>query len=415
MARAALRALWFVVIPGFLAGVWLRYLVPSGTALADVESPLSRVLQQRMLVLLGLFLLFALLARYWRFYLPGGRYLSALPLGLVERVRRSDLSRFSAAQEQLNELEKAQKRAPAKVLAQQSELNAAALELRAALEANEATQVEAARQRLAKLAEPALRRQSLRQTLVFGVMLAAAAVLAVGFRTRVFQPYQVLSGSMLPGLLVGDHLGTNKLAFDAAHPPGRGELIVFQHAIEGQADELVKRVIGLPGDRITMHAGFAFINGWEVPSCEVGRYNVLEGHETLIDGRMYVEFLEGKTYLTLHTPGARPFVGYTVKPGELFVLGDNRNQSLDARSWNAGAPAGLPFEHVVGRVDLVVTSGDQNNGLTSGLNVRRPGLDIDLRAVDLSKLRGAIQKCLKNPPPVTRPPKPSQEPSAKLP
>src|SRR5206468_3062132 len=109
------------------------------------------------------------------------------------------------------------------------------------------------------------------------VLLAAGCALLV--RTSLFQTYRVLSASMLPNLRPDDLLLASRFAYGfqwpgarsrPAGPPKRGDVIVFHHQLGPQyPDELVKRVIGMPGDRIHMYGGHPFINGWRVPDCDI--------------------------------------------------------------------------------------------------------------------------------------------------
>jgi len=186
---------------------------------------------------------------------------------------------------------------------------------------------------------------------------ALAAVAAYGVRTTVVQSYEVLSASMLPTLEPGDRLLGSKLAYVAARDrlPQRGDIVTFQSSevalpagIEAP-EVLVKRVIGLPGDRVAVKGGQPVINGWPVPYCDAGEYVFLQSgaHGGAVHGRLRVEFIDDRAYLTVNAQSVPFRETYEVKPGEVFVLGDNRGNSLDSRAWNAGRGGGVP----VGAVD----------------------------------------------------------------
>jgi signal peptidase I len=254
-------------------------------------------------------------------------------------------------------------------------------------------------------------------SLVATVLCAALAALSL--RITVGQPYRVTSGSMLPTLAPSDDVLVNKLAFGIRLPgrrqplsprlPGRGDIAVFRATAVGEHGEepmLVKRVIGLPGDRITMQGGLVSINGWRVPTCDAGKYVYFNGERT-VSGRLLVEFLDDRAYLTVHTPEARGFAGYVVAPGEVFVLGDNRNGSRDSRSWNDGRGGGVPLRAFEGRAARVV-GWDRDGHLDWGRLLTRPDLKVQLPGMNTEPIRARVQQCLAKRPPVTSPPASSQ-------
>ncbi len=131
-----------------------------------------------------------------------------------------------------------------------------------------------------------------------------AIVLALCIRTYVVQAFKIPSESMLQTLQVGDHLLVNKLVY-RFHAPERGDIIVFQYPLDKSRD-FVKRVVGLPGDKIAMDGNTVYINGEPL----VEPYAIYQGVSPY-----------GK------------FGPITVPDGNLFMMGDNRNNSQDSRVW----------------------------------------------------------------------------------
>jgi signal peptidase I len=254
----------------------------------------------------------------------------------------------------------------------------------------------------------------------FLAWLAALATIAFLARVNVAEIYRVVSPSMVPTLNVGDRLLVNKLAYGLrlpfskrvlrARPPRRGDLIVFpnQGRDRGSArpSSLVKRVIGLPGDEIAFAGGSPIINGWVVPSCDAGAFLSAAG-TSIIRGRLAVEMLDDRAYLTLRTPlDETRFARFKVPPDELFVLGDSRAVSSDSRSWNGGRGGGVPIDSVEGRVSRLAIARLQDGRL----DLRHPfaGLRPNLREtnLDVDQLEHRIAACLAHPPRSSRPPAP---------
>ena len=245
------------------------------------------------------------------------------------------------------------------------------------------------------------------------VLLAAGCALLV--RTSLFQTYRVLSASMLPNLRPDDLLLASRFAYGfkwpgaraaAAGPPKRGDVIVFHHQRGPQyPDELVKRVIGMPGDRIHMYGGHPFINGWRVPDCDIGQYVYVAG-EGMLEGRLRMEFIGSAAYLTVHGPwDQQPRPDYVVKPGEVFVLGDNRNNSSDSRAWNDGKGGGLPFAEIRGRVDRYLVPVRRNGEIDMARVLSRLSPQLFMDGVAIAGLREGIAQCLRDRPKETEPPR----------
>jgi signal peptidase I len=252
------------------------------------------------------------------------------------------------------------------------------------------------------------------------VLLIATVLLAAGLafvvRGSAIETQLVGSASMLPSLFAGDRIAVDKRAYGvklpgstrrfASHAPERGDVIVFRSPLETGAPTLVKRVIGLPGDKIEMMRGHPIINGWNVPSCDVGPY-VYFSAERSLRGRIELEFLDGARYLTLHTTGQRAFEEYVVKPGEVFVLGDDRNNSIDSRVFGGERGAGVVFESIEGRGSFFVYGNRRDGGADFGLlfeSLRSHSLRID--GADARALHAGIERCLAKPPATTTPPNP---------
>jgi signal peptidase I len=249
-------------------------------------------------------------------------------------------------------------------------------------------------------------------------ILMAVAV-AFALRTFVIEAFKIPSGSMIPTLMVGDHIFVNKFSYGPAipftharvwtnMPPKRGDVMVFAFP-EHPEQDFIKRVIAIEGDRLEARGGHPILNGWEVPSCRLGDWGYSEYDSPISRhvGDLYVEYLGDESYLTFYdrASGYSPeYQGpFSVKKGEAWVMGDNRNNSHDSRMWFGGQGGGVPFENIRGRALFVWLSVSEN-----GLDWSRLGAPVMGRPrlpPSAKDLEPALERCLKNRPSVTSPPR----------
>ena len=203
-------------------------------------------------------------------------------------------------------------------------------------------------------------------------VIVQALLLAIVIRTFLFQPFSIPSGSMRPTLLEGDYLFVTKWAYGYSRhslpfspnlfsgriwgsAPERGEVVVFKYPPDPSMD-YIKRVIGLPGDRIQVRGGQLFINGVGVPREKVGQIDDPDVTEMNRPVDVYRETLpNGVSYDTLDlTPNG---IGddtreYVVPEGHYFMMGDNRDNSTDSRF----AVGYVPYDNLVGRANIIFFS-----------------------------------------------------------
>jgi len=203
-----------------------------------------------------------------------------------------------------------------------------------------------------------------------------AGLIAVVIRTFLFQPFNIPSASMENTLLIGDYLFVEKFAYgysrytfpfgawpfgDSLHgrfmarAPERGDVIVFKFPQDNSTD-FIKRLIGLPGDRIQMKDGVLWLNGKPVPKVRVADYvETIDGEDHHVP--QYRETLPGgRTYLTLDRDPDGPADNtdvYVVPPNHYFMMGDNRDNSYDSRFWGF-----VPRENIIGTPLVIYMSID---------------------------------------------------------
>ena len=241
------------------------------------------------------------------------------------------------------------------------------------------------------------------KTIVYALLIAGV------FRTLFFQPFWIPSGSMKPTLLIGDFLFVNKMAYGYSYAscpsiripaigidlpaetlcgflkgdndrilgddPERGDVAVFRHPVTGA--DFIKRIVGLPGDRIQMKAGVLHINGEAVeltpdgtftevaapqgpqrlrPRCENGPV----GQGGACEKSRQIETLPGGVsypILNITDQGSDHTGVFSVPDGHYFFMGDNRDNSSDSRlPQTVGGVGFVPYENLVGRADRVMFS-----------------------------------------------------------
>ncbi|MDX1593070.1 MAG: signal peptidase I [Gammaproteobacteria bacterium] len=184
-------------------------------------------------------------------------------------------------------------------------------------------------------------------------------------RSFVVEPFRIPSGSMLPTLLVGDFILVNKYAYGLRLPvvntrvvdvgsPKRGEVAVFRYPRDPSVD-YIKRVVGLPGDRVTYVDKTLYINGERVERVPDGTSD-LARCRALVAGRVvetdtlrWRERLGEVEHAILACPdGASLRRDFTVPEGHYFVMGDNRDNSNDSRFWGT-----VPEENLVGKAFMI--------------------------------------------------------------
>lgn len=203
--------------------------------------------------------------------------------------------------------------------------------------------------------------------------IIVAGCIALVFRVFLFAPFTIPSSSMVPGLLVGDFLFVSKYSYGYsnlsttmgllpwtgrvfASTPQRGDVVVFKLPRDGSTD-YIKRLVGLPGDRVQMKEGRLYINGDVVPRTPIPQLAEVESTHPSEDAIDYVErFPEGTRHIIREngddykTDNTQEFV---VPPRNYFMMGDNRDNSADSRT---EVVRFVPEDNLVGRAERLFFS-----------------------------------------------------------
>jgi signal peptidase I len=201
-----------------------------------------------------------------------------------------------------------------------------------------------------------------------------ALIIALGIRSFLFEPFHIPSGSMIPTLLIGDYLFVSKYSYGYSHfsfpfspdlfagrifgsDPKRGDVVVFRKPTDVSVD-FIKRVVGLPGDRIQMKGGILNINGTPVARKRIDDYLDEYGNRVA----RYIETLPGGfSHVILESRGDEGDLDntpeYVIEPGHYFMMGDNRDDSADSRTAEVGQ---VPAENLIGHAQIIFFSLDSS-------------------------------------------------------
>jgi signal peptidase I len=189
-------------------------------------------------------------------------------------------------------------------------------------------------------------------------------------RSFLAEPFRIPSASMMPTLLIGDFILVNKFTYGIKLPvintkiiemnkPARGDIVVFRYPKDPSVD-YIKRVIGLPGDKITYDEKKLTVNGQAVSYKSLGFYQGIGQGVDMTGAEQLLENLTGVEHNILIRHGVSSAEGsYIVPEGQYFVMGDNRDNSNDGRYWGF-----VPEENLVGKAFFIWMSWDwQDKGV----------------------------------------------------
>lgn len=440
-------ASWFVFVP--LAGALALVVLLSGSVDAETGSGIFGALRnfaRQQPIPLGIlaFTVFEMVFWSYRHILPGA---SAARFGGRGGLPRELRRPYEAAKQMLEGAERIWLRRRRDIdrelsTEERDEVRGSLDELDASMRAEpfDKGRFFEARDRAGKNIDKYLSRWQKSELREYGESITVAVGVALLLRAFAVEAFKIPSPSMVPTLQVGDHIFVNKSAYGpeipfigkrlfANMPPKYGDVIVFRYP-ENPSQDYIKRVVALPGDKLEALDGRPVINGWRPPECKVGTYSYAwgEGVESRHEGDLVIEYLGEHAFLVFYDralgadaesrrvcerdgdcePGLACRAGscgdlqgpYEVDPEEVWVMGDNRNNSHDSRAWG-----GVPYANLKGRALFVWMSFAQTGGVAwdrMGVNVMgRPKLP-----PSLAHLQPGVDRCFDERPPIeeTTPP-----------
>lgn len=203
----------------------------------------------------------------------------------------------------------------------------------------------------------------------FPVILAVFLI-----RSFIVEPFKIPSGSMMPTLLAGDFILVNKFTYGLRVPilnntfievskPERGDVFVFHYPPDPSID-YIKRVVGLPGDKVAYRNKQIFINGEPVEMSLVGDYQYVTSGLNMVNAKHYQEQLGEIKHDVLIEDNSLSIDGETEVPaGHYFAMGDNRDNSKDSRSWGF-----VPEDNLVGKAFLIWWNFDNFSRIGSSIH-----------------------------------------------
>ena len=189
-------------------------------------------------------------------------------------------------------------------------------------------------------------------------------------RSFIAEPFRIPSASMMPTLLVGDFILVNKFTYGIRIPiinkkvielsqPRRGDIVVFRYPKNPEVD-YIKRLVGLPHDKISYIDKRLTVNGQPIPETALGSFQGVGQGQDMTGAALFLENLTGVEHQILNRDGVTSVeFTYTVPEGQYFMMGDNRDNSNDSRYWGT-----VPEENLVCKAFFIWMNWDlQNKGI----------------------------------------------------